>query len=236
MEMPMPRNSSGVYSLPPGSSFTPNTLIQSAVVNGINNDLATDLNVPRPIVAGGTGATTAAGAQLNLSVGIVSVQTGNLTGLAASPTILLPTTYKAFRLVITDLNFSSGTQPFWAQFSTNGGASWISGATDYFEQTSTAAGAAAVLTQVSQAAASIILTGSRDASQRAFSVIDIDTGNGSQLPTMITTSKWINSGAAMRGASIFTQAGSSLVQANAMRLFPGTGTIITGIFSLYGYL
>jgi hypothetical protein len=58
----MPRNGSGVYSLPPGSSFTPNTLIQSAVINGINNDLATDLNVPRPIVAGGTGASTAAAA------------------------------------------------------------------------------------------------------------------------------------------------------------------------------
>lgn len=54
----MPRNGSGVYSLPPGSTFTPNTLAQSSVVNGINADLATDLNTPRPIVAGGTGAST----------------------------------------------------------------------------------------------------------------------------------------------------------------------------------
>lgn len=52
----MPRNGSGVYTLPPGSTFVPNTLAQSSVVNGINNDLATDLNTPRPIVAGGTGA------------------------------------------------------------------------------------------------------------------------------------------------------------------------------------
>lgn len=52
----MPRNGSGVYSLPTGSTFSPNTLIQSSVVNGINTDLATDLNTPRPIVAGGTGS------------------------------------------------------------------------------------------------------------------------------------------------------------------------------------
>lgn len=66
----MPRNGSGVYSLPPGSTFVPNTLAQSSVVNGINNDLATDLNTPRPIVAGGTGAST---------------QTGALTTLGAFP-------------------------------------------------------------------------------------------------------------------------------------------------------
>lgn len=64
----MPRNGSGVYSLPPGSTFVPNTLAQSSVVNGINNDLATDLNTPRPIVAGGTGASNSSGAQAALSV------------------------------------------------------------------------------------------------------------------------------------------------------------------------
>lgn len=58
----MPRNGSGVYSLPAGSTFTPNTLAQSSVVNSINNDIATDLNTVRPIVAGGTGASSAAAA------------------------------------------------------------------------------------------------------------------------------------------------------------------------------
>jgi hypothetical protein len=74
----MPRNGSGVYSLPPGSTFTPNTLIQSSVVNGINNDLATDLNTARPIVAGGTGATTAAGAIAAL--GGLPLAGGTMTG------------------------------------------------------------------------------------------------------------------------------------------------------------
>jgi hypothetical protein len=64
----MPRNGSGVYSLPPGSSFSPNTLAQSSVVNGINNDIAIDLNTPRPVVAGGTGGNTVATALANLGM------------------------------------------------------------------------------------------------------------------------------------------------------------------------
>jgi len=74
----MPRNGSGVYSLPPGSSFTPNTLIQSAVVNAINNDLATDLNVPRPIVAGGTGGSSGQSAMDSLFVTPVSITDENI--------------------------------------------------------------------------------------------------------------------------------------------------------------
>ncbi|MEF0939636.1 hypothetical protein [Rhizobium sp. BR 362] len=78
----MPRNGSGVYSLPPGSTFTPNTLIQSSVVNGINTDLATDANTPRPIVAGGTGASTAAGARSAL--GLATGTFGFIYGLMLS--------------------------------------------------------------------------------------------------------------------------------------------------------
>ena len=58
----MPRDGSGVYSTPPGTHGTPNTTILSANYNSNVDDVAADLNTPRPIVAGGTGATTAAGA------------------------------------------------------------------------------------------------------------------------------------------------------------------------------
>ena len=57
-----PRDGSGVYSTPPGTHGTPNTTILSANYNSNVDDVAADLNTPRPIVAGGTGATTAAGA------------------------------------------------------------------------------------------------------------------------------------------------------------------------------
>lgn len=64
----MARNGSGVYALPSGSTFVPNTTIQSAKVNEILTDLAADNNLARPITAGGTGATSASGARDNFGV------------------------------------------------------------------------------------------------------------------------------------------------------------------------
>jgi len=61
----MPRDGSGVYSLPFPDVVTA-TAIASTVYNGFVHDIATDLNAPRPIVAGGTGATSAAAARTAL--------------------------------------------------------------------------------------------------------------------------------------------------------------------------
>lgn len=58
----MPRNGSGVFSLPAGTAAVPNTTIKSADYNSALNDLAADMNTPRPIIAGGTGASTAGAA------------------------------------------------------------------------------------------------------------------------------------------------------------------------------
>ena len=64
----MPRDGSGVYSTPPGTHGTPNTTILSANYNSNVDDVAADLNTPRPIVAGGTGASDAATARTNLGI------------------------------------------------------------------------------------------------------------------------------------------------------------------------
>jgi hypothetical protein len=59
----MSRNGSGVYSLPPGSTISDGTTADAADINTPLADIAADLNVARPIVAGGTGASSVAGAQ-----------------------------------------------------------------------------------------------------------------------------------------------------------------------------
>ena len=48
-------------SKPAGTTAVANTTIESAKFNSVIDDIITDLNAPRPIVAGGTGASTAAG-------------------------------------------------------------------------------------------------------------------------------------------------------------------------------
>lgn len=55
----MPRSGANVYSKPSGTTAVEDTLIESAVFNQLVDDIVADLNLPRPIVAGGTGASTA---------------------------------------------------------------------------------------------------------------------------------------------------------------------------------
>ena len=63
----MPRDGSGVYHRPAGTDGVPNFPIESSKYNAYVADVEQDLNLPRPIVAGGTGATSADGALTNLS-------------------------------------------------------------------------------------------------------------------------------------------------------------------------
>lgn len=55
----MPRDGSGVYSAPAGTTASPNTTIESSKYNAFVTDLVSDANAARPISAGGTGETSA---------------------------------------------------------------------------------------------------------------------------------------------------------------------------------
>ncbi|MEL6277961.1 MAG: hypothetical protein AAFR28_03645 [Pseudomonadota bacterium] len=65
----MPRNGSGVYSAPTGSTVTSGTTISSTTHNALVADLVADANAARPLTAGGTGAVSAAAARVNLELG-----------------------------------------------------------------------------------------------------------------------------------------------------------------------
>lgn len=61
----MPRDGSNIYTQP-FPDVASATTIESAVYNGFTHDVELDLNTPRPIIAGGTGASSADDALLNL--------------------------------------------------------------------------------------------------------------------------------------------------------------------------
>jgi hypothetical protein len=63
----MPRDGLSQYAPPPGTNGITNYTIESTKYNGFVADVTQDLNLPRPIVAGGTGATSATQALFNLS-------------------------------------------------------------------------------------------------------------------------------------------------------------------------
>lgn len=62
----MPRDGSSIYSVPPGTEGIANHTIESLPYNIFLQDLTNDLNFPRPIVMGGTGANNATDAANNL--------------------------------------------------------------------------------------------------------------------------------------------------------------------------
>lgn len=64
----MPRNGSDVYSKAAGTTAVPNTTVRSAQFNDTINDIVQDLNNPRPIVVGGTGAASKSTAATALEV------------------------------------------------------------------------------------------------------------------------------------------------------------------------
>ena len=76
----MPRDGGGVFSLPPGSDITNGDTSDGSDLNTPLDDLETDMNTPRPVVAGGTGAASAADARTNLDVPSVSSDSEDITG------------------------------------------------------------------------------------------------------------------------------------------------------------
>lgn len=76
----MSRSLGGIYTLPPGSAAVDNTIIDPVIYNALLADLEADLNIPRPIVAGGTGAASADGALTELG----GTTTGKAVFTAAS--------------------------------------------------------------------------------------------------------------------------------------------------------
>lgn len=77
----MPRNGSGVYSKPTGTAAVTGQTITAAQFNDTVDDLVTDANTARPVSAGGTGATSAAGARAALDAQQINALLTAIAGL-----------------------------------------------------------------------------------------------------------------------------------------------------------
>lgn len=80
----MSRNGSGVYSLPAGSVVANGDVSDASDLNTPLADLEADANVARPIVAGGTGASSAADALVNLGLTATAAEINILDGATVS--------------------------------------------------------------------------------------------------------------------------------------------------------
>lgn len=100
----MGRNASGEFYYPPGTAAVPDEVARSAHVNQRFAELAQDANTPRPVLVGGTGSSTAAGARTNLGVA-ARAESALLAGTAAftAPQTIDTTTQAKLTLGGTDL-------------------------------------------------------------------------------------------------------------------------------------
>jgi hypothetical protein len=89
----MSRNGSGVYSLPAGSTVTNGDTSDATDLNSPLADLEADMNIPRPMVAGGTGASSAAAALVNFGLTATAAEINVLDGITAT---------------VTELNYTDG--------------------------------------------------------------------------------------------------------------------------------
>ena len=88
----MPRDGSGTFTAPAGTTATSGTTIESAKYNAFVNDLVTDGNTARPIVAGGTGATTAGAALAALGGQPLDAGLTSIAGLTTAADRMIYTT------------------------------------------------------------------------------------------------------------------------------------------------
>lgn len=90
----MPRTG-GIYNEPAGTKGTPNTTIQSAPYNSFVDDLVADANAPRPVTAGGTGATNATDARTNLGANNADNLTAGTVNDARLPATMTGKTFSS---------------------------------------------------------------------------------------------------------------------------------------------
>ncbi len=102
----MSRNGSGVYSLPAGSTVTNGDTSDATDLNTPLADLEADANIPRPIVAGGTGASSAAAALVNLGLTATAAEINVLDGITASTAEL--NILDGVTATATELNYVDG--------------------------------------------------------------------------------------------------------------------------------
>ena len=102
----MSRNGAGVYSLPPGSTVSNGDTSDATDINTPLADIETDQNTPRPVVAGGTGASSASAALVNLGLTATAAEINVMDGVTASTAEL--NILDGATLTVTELNYVDG--------------------------------------------------------------------------------------------------------------------------------
>lgn len=240
----MAYNGSGVYSLPAGSTIANGETSDATDLNTPLQDLETAQNTARPVVAGGTGATSASAARTNLGVpalsamGLQHLSTATISSDATvefSSSIIDNSTYKDFMFVLRHVEPATDGASLYMRISTDGGSTFESGASSYAYVAISGTTAGGGPTETNAVASHVLV----------FSAAGTDTGEdgvsgsvtlfnaASSLRTIVKgeVSGRNNTGALAQRA--FTgECGTTVV--NGVQFLFSTGNLASGAISVYG--
>ena len=241
----MPR-SAGTYTLPV-TPFNAGDVISAANNNSNFSDIATALtgSVPRdgtgamqaalPMggfkITGMANATAATDAAAYGQLGEVKIAQTLLTGLTSQVDFALPTGFTSYRMVGISLYSASANLQLSFRISTNSGASYDAGASDYgsaYSFQSNALNAGAVQ------GSSILITEQTAANFPQFFTAFIAPGDAAFGLRTWGTSHGADSGATFFSAGTFTGARSASGRATNIRLLPSVQLGVGGLITLFG--
>ena len=194
----MSRDGSNIYSAPAGTLAVSGTPIERAKYTAFVNDLVADANLARPVVAGGTGVTTAGDWLAAMGVTATAAELNKLDGVTASTAEMnvldgIPGTLTATEIgyldgvtsaIQTQLNAKQATDADLTAIAELGGTGLLAhtGAGTWAERTVTSTGGTLTITNPGGVAGNINLEVANIQWQAAISVT---SGTSSNLSTAI---------------------------------------------------
>lgn len=237
----MARNGSGVYSLPAGSTVANGDTSDASDLNTPLQDIETDLNTPRPVVAGGTGASSASAARTNLGVPAIgdvawefiesqdasNSATLDFTGFDAA-------TYDAYCFVFMNIVPATDQATLNLRTSTDGGSTYDSSGGSYLYSAQVVTTSASL---ISGSATSIPVTAGigSDANEEGASGRLMVYGPHLAKRTIVHASavaiQSLNAIPALSTVAGYRDAASDV---DAVRFFMSSGNIESGTITMYG--
>lgn len=216
----MPYSGGGTYTLPAGTTKADGDTLTASLWNTAFNDLAEANNEARPIVAGGTGADTEAGARTSLGIGLDEITTITADNSVGTYDVTGLDDYSEIEIFSPVIAMSSAQQVL-LRLGTGAGPTFATGGSDYV----TATIGEGITGGDANAASSIAL------SQSLTSVRIYTRLAGFNKDTTTSVNGW-----SMNASEVQMRAGLRAVSEvhTAIRIFISSGTFSSGTFAIYG--
>jgi hypothetical protein len=164
----------------------------------------------------------------------VILGTQDITASTPSGSVLLPAGYRAFELTFSGLQGATDGQSLFGQFSTDGGATWISSAFYYYQLIFNSSASAVIAAGVSAGATTFYLgTQISNVAIHSLAKALIYPGSATTRPTVLSESESYNASVFAIRASMANFLAQN-VRVNALQYYMSSGNILNSFLTVKG--